>query len=177
MNLKGSKTESNLKRAFAGESQACNKYTYFANKALAEGYDEIADILLETARNEQAHAKLWFDLLYGEQTTKENLVSAIEGEHEEWTSMYALMANDAKEEGFMKLAYQLEQVAKIEKLHEDRFHYYLKELENDELLHKEESVNWVCPICGYLHEGKDAINCPVCGTKASKMRIENDNWK
>lgn len=177
MELKGSKTEQNLLQAFAGESQARNKYTYFAQQAREEGYDQIAEIFEETARNEMAHAKLWFKELGLENSTLDNLQSAIDGENVEWTTMYAQMANDAKEEGFMQIAYLMEQVAKIEKLHEDRFSCLKKHLEENTLLDKEEAVIWKCPICGYETQSESASGCPVCGAKREQMELKKENWK
>lgn len=177
MELKGSKTEQNLMNAFAGESQARNKYTYFAEKAREEGMDAIADIFLETARNEQEHAKLWFKALNGGDvpTTAENLVAAAAGENYEWTTMYADMAKDAKEEGFNKIAFQMEQVAKIEKNHEERYLALLENVKEGKVFKKDEPVTWICSICGYEHVGTDAPGaCPVCGypkTKFSKKVV------
>ena len=163
MELKGSKTEMNLWKAFAGESQARNKYTYFASTAKKEGYEQISAIFEETAGNEKEHAKLWFKELGGIGTTAENLKAAAAGENEEWTQMYREMAETARQEGFTRLAVLFEGVAKVEKEHEER---YLKLLGNvnDNLVFKagEETV-WVCRNCGHAHVGPEAPKvCPVC---------------
>ena len=163
MELKGSKTEMNLWKAFAGESQARNKYTYFASTAKKEGYEQISAIFEETAGNEKEHAKLWFKELGGIGTTAENLKAAAAGENEEWTQMYREMAETARQEGFTRLAVLFEGVAKVEKEHEER---YLKLLGNvnDNLVFKagEETV-WVCRNCGHVHVGPEAPKvCPVC---------------
>ncbi|MEG0315014.1 MAG: rubrerythrin family protein [Erysipelotrichaceae bacterium] len=166
MELKGSKTEQNLLSAFAGESQARNKYTYFAQKAREEGMDSIAKIFEETARNEQEHAKLWFKAVNGDKIadTASNLEAAAAGENYEWTDMYAEFAKTAKEEGFQKLAWQFEAVAKIEKGHEERYLKLLSDVKNDSVFKKEEATTWVCDICGYTHTGPEAPGaCPVCG--------------
>ncbi len=166
MELKGSKTEQNLMAAFAGESQARNKYTYFAEQAKAEGLDLVADVFLETARNEQEHAKLWFKALHGGAvpTTADNLIAAAAGENYEWTDMYAEMAKTAKEEGFNKIAFQMEKVAIIEKAHEERYLELAKHVKEDAIFKKEEATVWRCSVCGYEHEGTQAPGaCPVCG--------------
>ena len=165
MELKGSKTEKNLMEAFAGESQARNKYTYYASKARKEGYEEIANIFEETAGNEKEHAKMWFKALNGGSvpSTLENLLDAAAGEHGEWTEMYARMAKEAKEEGFDRLAYQFDAVAKIEKIHEERYQRLIDEIKNGSTFKKEEAVAWKCLNCGHIHYGKTAPNvCPVC---------------
>lgn len=175
MDLKGSKTEKNLMDAFAGESQARNKYTYFAQKAKEEGMELIADIFLETARNEQEHAKLWFKALEGGDihTTADNLKAAAAGENYEWTDMYKHMAETAKEEGFNKIAFQMEQVGKIEKGHEERYQALLKDVEAGKVFKKDGSTTWVCGICGYHHEGNDApLICPVCGFPQAQFALE-----
>ncbi len=166
MELKGSKTEQNLMAAFAGESQARNKYTYFAQKANTEGMNQIADVFLETARNEQEHAMLWFKALHGGEvpTTLDNLVAAAAGENFEWTDMYAEMAKTAKAEGFNKIAFQMEQVAIIEKSHEERYLALAKNVKEDAVYKKTEETTWRCEICGYEHTGKNAPGaCAVCG--------------
>ncbi len=165
MNLKGSKTEKNLMTAFAGESQARNKYTYYASKAKKEGYVQIAEIFEATANNEKEHAKLWFKLLHGGSIadTMANLKDAAEGENYEWTDMYANMAIDAKEEGFDKIAYLFEAVAKIEKSHEERYRALLEKVTNNTVFEREEKVVWECGNCGHHHEGREAPElCPVC---------------
>lgn len=166
MELKGSKTEKNLQAAFAGESQARNKYTYFAEVARENGMNQIADIFLETARNEQEHAKLWFKALHGGKLPElaECLTMAAEGEHYEWTEMYEEMANDAREEGFNKIAAQMKIVGAIEKLHEERYLSMLKDVEAATVYAKEEDTVWTCSICGYTAVSKKApVVCPLCG--------------
>lgn len=165
MELKGSKTEANLMAAFAGESQARNKYTYYAAKAKKEGYEQISALFEETAHNEMAHAKIWFKLLHGGEIaeTAVNLKDAASGENYEWTDMYAGFAKEAKEEGFTKIAYLFEAVAKIEKNHEERYLKLLSNIENGEVFAKEEEETWICANCGHVHVGKKAPdNCPVC---------------
>jgi rubrerythrin len=161
--IKGSKTEKNLWEAFAGESMARNKYTYFAKVAKNEGYEKIAAIFLETAENEKIHAKLHFKALSGIGTTAENLRAAATGEHEEWTCMYPRMAQEAKEEGFAEYAFLFNAIAKIEKAHQERYQKLLEELESGGLFKKNEPVRWVCRECGHIHEGLEALKmCPVC---------------
>ena len=165
MELKGTKTEKNLREAFAGESQARNKYTFFASKARKEGYEEIANIFEETAGNEKEHAKMWFKALNGGMVpmTIENLIEAASGEHGEWTDMYARMTKEAKLEGFDKLAYQFEAVGAIEKHHEERYLKLLEELKNGTTFNKDEVIAWKCLNCGHIHFGKSAPKvCPVC---------------
>lgn len=168
-NLKGTKTETNLMNAFAGESQARNKYTYYAGKAKKEGFEQIAKFFEETANNEKEHAKLWFKLLHdGIPTTTTNLKDAADGEHFEWTDMYANMAKEAKEEGFDKIAYLFEAVAKIEKDHEERYLALLKNVKDNTVFAKSDVSLWQCANCGHTHSGKSAPEmCPVCDhTKA-----------
>ena len=155
-NLKGSKTEANLMHAFAGESMARNKYTYYAAKAQEEGYEQISNIFLETARNEMEHAKLWFKLLHeGEiADTMTNLKDAAAGENDEWTDMYATFAQQAREEGFNRIAALFEMVGKIEKHHEERYIQLLKNIEEGQVFEREEEVAWVCQECGHIHFGK-----------------------
>ncbi len=164
MELKGSKTEANLWTAFAGESQARNKYTYFASAAKKAGYEQIAAIFEETANNEKEHAKIWFKELGGIGDIRENLKAAAEGENGEWTSMYPEMAATAREEGFTRLAYLFEAVAAIEKEHEERYLQLLANLENDVVFKTDdENTVWICRNCGHIHVGKDAPEvCPVC---------------
>ena len=162
-NLKGTKTEKNLLEAFAGESMARNKYTYDASKAKKEGYQQIAAIFEETAGNEKEHAKLWFKLLDGIGTTVENLEAAASGENEEWTSMYARMAKEAKEEGFNDIAMLFEGVGKIEKEHEERYLQLLKNIQEDTVFKKTEKSVWVCRNCGHIVDSLEAPEmCPVC---------------
>ena len=165
MELKGSKTEQNLMEAFAGESQARNKYTYYASKAKKDGYEEIANIFTETANNEKEHAKMWFKAPHGGAvpSTVENLVDAAAGEHGEWTEMYERMAKDAEAEGFTRLAYQFKAVAAIEKLHEERYLKLLQAIKENAVFESDKVVSWKCLNCGHVHTGKTAPGvCPVC---------------
>ena len=179
MELKESKTYENLMTAFAGESQARNKYTYFASKAKKEGYEQIASIFEETANNEKEHAKMWFKLLNGGEigTTSENLKAAAEGENYEWTEMYAEFAKTAKEEGFDHIAYLFEEVAKIEKNHEDRYMTLLGNVNNDLVFKKGEETVWICRNCGYVYTGKEAPKvCPVCSHPQSYFELRTQNY-
>jgi rubrerythrin len=161
--IKGTKTEQNLKDAFAGESQARNKYTYFAAVAQKEGYEKIAAIFLETAENEKIHAKMHFKHLSGIGTTAENLKEAAAGELYEFTDMYPRMAKEAKEDGFAEIAFLFESIARIEKHHQERYQRLLGELEGGTLFAKSETVSWKCMKCGHIHEGTEALKiCPVC---------------
>ena len=163
MELKGSKTEANLWKAFAGESMARNKYTYFASKAKKEGYEQIAALFLETADNEKEHAKLWFKALDGIGDTAANLVAAAAGENEEWTSMYKEMAETARAEGFDKLAALFEGVGEIEKEHEERYRALLKNLNDGMVFQKDGVYIWKCRNCGHIHVGKETPQVfPVC---------------
>ena len=163
MELKGSKNEANLWKAFAGESMARKKYTYFDSKAKKEGYEQIAALFEETAGNEKEHAKLWFKELSGIGDTVENLKAAAAGENEEWTSMYKEMAETAKEEGFDRLAYLFEAVGKIEKEHEERYLKLLGNVNDNLVFQAGEETVWICRNCGHIHVGKDAPEtCPVC---------------
>ncbi|MBR2808832.1 MAG: rubrerythrin family protein [Erysipelotrichaceae bacterium] len=176
MELKGTKTEKNLWEAFAGESQARNKYTYFASAAKKEGFEQIAEIFELTAGNEKEHAKLWFKHLGGIGTTAENLKAAASGEHEEWTEMYPRMAKEAREEGFEAIARQFEGVAAIEKEHEERYLRLLGNVENDGVFKKEEETVWICRNCGHVHVGKEApAACPVCAHPRSYFEKRADN--
>ncbi len=164
MELKGSRTEANLMSAFAGETQARSKYTYFAEAAKKEGYEQIADIFTETANNELAHAYLWFNMLGAMSDTTGNLHSAASGEHFEWTDMYVKFAKEAEEEGFSEIAAKFRQVAEIEKFHEERFLKLIKNSEMQQIFEKTEEVMWQCANCGHLVIGKKAPEvCPVCG--------------
>ena len=177
MELKGSKTEKNLMEAFAGESQARNKYTYFASVAKKEGYEQISAIFEETAQNEKEHAKLWFRHLGGIGNTAENLKSAAAGENEEWTSMYRRMADEAKEEGFATIAAQFEGVLKIEKEHEERYLALLAALENGTVFEKDGVVIWKCRNCGHIHVGTAAPKvCPVCAHPQAYFEIAAKNY-
>lgn len=177
MELKGSKTEANLWKAFAGESMARNKYTYFASRARKEGYEQIAGIFEETAGNEKEHAKLWFKELGGIGTTAENLMSAAEGEHEEWTDMYKEMAVVARDEGFHRLADMFDSVAKIEKSHEERYVKLVENLEGDLVFKRGEVKVWYCRNCGHLEYGIEApAVCPVCSHPQSYFEIKADNY-
>ena len=161
--LKGSKTYDNLLIAFAGESQARNKYTYFASRAREEGYREIADVFEDTAGNEKEHAELWYKHFAGIGTTEENLLTAAEGEHYEWSEMYSDMARVAREEGFTQIAEQMEGVAAIEKTHEERYRKYREDIKTGKVFQRDEEVVWRCRNCGHHHTGKDAPQiCPVC---------------
>ena len=177
--LKGTKTEKNLMEAFAGESQARNKYTYFASKAKKEGYEQIAALFLETAENEKEHAKIWFKLLHDGDipTTAENLKAAAEGENFEWTDMYDRMAKEAKEEGFDKIAYLFEAVGKIEKEHEARYLKLLENIEGDLVFSRDGEKIWKCRNCGHICVGKEAPGvCPVCNHPQSFFEIQADNF-
>ena len=165
MELKGSKTEANLFAAFAGESKARNKYTYYASKAKKEGYEQIAAIFEETAGNEKEHAKMWFKELHGGAvpSTLDNLKDAAAGENYEWTDMYATFAKEAREEGFDRIAYLFEEVGKIEKQHEERYMTLVANIENDMVFKKGEETVWICRNCGHVHVGEEAPKvCPVC---------------
>ena len=177
--LKGTKTEANLKEAFAGESQARNKYTYFASQAKKDGYEQIAAFFLETAENEKEHAKIWFKLLHGGATpdTPTNLKAAAQGENGEWTDMYARMAKEAKEEGFDKIAYLFEAVGKIEKEHEARYLALLENIEENKVFKKDEKQTWQCANCGHIHEGENAPGiCPVCNHSQSYFAVRATNY-
>jgi len=177
--LKGSKTEENLKTAFAGESQAHTKYQYYASKAKKEGYVQIANIFEETARNEKEHAKLWFKLLHDNDvpTTTQNLLDAANGENYEWTDMYDEFAKTAKEEGFARIAFLFEGVAKIEKEHEERYRKLLANV-NDELVFSRDGDQiWQCDNCGHIVIGKKAPEkCPVCAHPKAYFQIKAENY-
>ena len=173
----GTKTEKNLMEAFAGESQARNKYTYFAAVAMREGYDQLAEIFLSTARNEQEHARVWFQELGHIGTTAENLLAAAEGENYEWTDMYDRMAKDAEEEGFHDLAERFRMVAAIEKTHEERYRKLLHNVEMQKVFEKGEQVMWECRICGHLVVGTKAPEvCPVCKYSQSYFEVRAENY-
>lgn len=177
--LKGTKTEANLQKAFAGESQARNKYTYYASQAKKEGYEQIAALFLETAHNEQEHAKLWFKLLHGGEMpeTAVNLKDAAAGENYEWTDMYAQMAKDAKEEGFDHIAFLFEKVGEIEKHHEARYLKLLKNVEGGLVFSKDGDTIWQCANCGHIVIGKQAPKvCPVCTHPQAFFQVLAENY-
>ena len=179
MELKGSKTEANLMTAFAGESQARNKYTYYASKAKKDGYVQIAQIFEETANNEKEHAKIWFKLLHdgGIPTTVENLKDAAAGENYEWTEMYAEFAKVAKEEGFDHIAALFEMVAKIEKEHEERYKKLLANIEGGLVFSRDGDMMWICSNCGHVHIGKEAPEvCPVCAHPKAYFMVRAENY-
>ena len=179
MELKGSKTEKNLMEAFAGESQARNKYTYYASKAKKDGYEQIAAIFEETAINEKEHANIWFKLLHDGEipSTEENLADAASGENYEWTDMYDSFAKTAKEEGFDRIAYLFEAVGKIEKEHEERFKKLLDNVENGLVFSKDGDRIWKCRNCGHIVIGKSAPEiCPVCSHPKAYFEIKAENY-
>ena len=179
MELKGSKTEQNLMTAFAGESQARNKYSYYASKAKNDGYEQLAAIFEETANNEKEHAKLWFKELHGGAipTTTENLKDAAAGENYEWTEMYKEFAETAREEGFTRLAYLFEKVGEIENEHEESYLRLLQNIEDDRVFKKDGNNIWVCRNFGYVYEGTEALEvCPVCAHPQSFMEVKADNY-
>ena len=175
--LKGSKTEANLQYAFAGESQARNKYSYFASKARKDGYEQIAAIFESTANNEKEHAKLWFKALNGIGDTMANLEAAAAGEHEEWTEMYKGFADVAEEEGFDALARNFRRVAEIEKRHEERYNKLLANVKNNEVYVKTAATRWECRNCGHIYFGEKAPEvCPVCAHPQAFFEIEATNY-
>ena len=177
MELKGSKTEQNLQTAFAGESQARNKYTYFASVAKKEGYEQIAAIFEQTANNEKEHAKMWFKLLEGIGTTAENLLHAAEGENYEWTDMYENFAKEAEEEGFKSIAAKFRMVGAIEQHHEERYRALLSNMEMQAVFEKSEETIWECRNCGHLVIGKKApAVCPVCAHPQSYFEVRKENY-
>ena len=179
MELKGSRTETNLLQAFAGESQARNKYTYFASKAKKDGYEQIAAIFEETANNEKEHAKLWFKALHDGEVpdTLTNLKDAASGEHEEWTSMYKEFAEVAREEGFKEIAALFDGVAAIEKHHEERYMKLVDNIENNLVFEKGEEKVWICRNCGHVYKGKKALKvCPICKHPESYMEVKAENY-
>ena len=178
-NLKGTKTEANLQAAFAGESQARNKYTYYASKARKEGYNQIAAIFEETAGNENEHAKIWFKLLHEGDIpeTAANLKDAADGENYEWTDMYATFAKEAKEEGFDRIAYLFEMVGKIEKEHEERYRRLLENVENGLVFSRDGDMIWQCANCGHIVIGPKAPQvCPVCAHPQAYFQIKAENY-
>ena len=176
--LKGSKTAENLLAAFAGESQARNKYTFYASQAKKDGYVQIASIFEQTAANEKEHAEIWYKLLHdGIGTTPENLLDAAEGEHYEWTDMYANFAIQAKEEGFDHISNLFLEVAKIEKEHEDRYRKLLENVKGDLVFSKENDVIWQCSNCGHIYIGKKAPDvCPVCDHPQAYFQLKPENY-
>ena len=177
MNLKGTKTEKNLMEAFAGESQARNKYTYFASVAKKEGYEQIAAIFQQTADNEKEHAKLWFKALGELGDTAQNLAAAAAGENYEWTDMYARFADDAEAEGFTELAWKFRAVAAIEKTHEERYRALLNNVEMQKVFEKAEETMWECRNCGHLVMGMKAPDvCPVCAHAKSYFEVRAENY-
>ena len=177
MNLKGTKTEQNLLAAFAGESQARNKYTYFASTAKKEGYEQISALFTKTAENEKEHAKMWFKLLGGLGNTAQNLADAAAGENYEWTDMYATFAKEADEEGFHDIAEKFRAVAEIEKSHEERYRKLLANVEMQQVFEKGEMTMWECRNCGHLVMGKKAPEvCPVCAHPQSYFEVRAENY-
>ena len=179
MDFKDSKTYKNLQEAFAGESMARNKYTYFASKAKKEGYEQIAAIFEETASNEKEHAKLWYKAMNNGEIhdTLTNLLDAAAGENGEWTEMYKRMAEEAREEGYTALAYQFEAVGKIEKEHEERYRALAKAMETNTVFTKEGEKVWVCRNCGHVHVGESAPKaCPVCAHPQSYFELKANNY-
>ena len=177
MDLKGSKTEQNLRDAFSGESEARNKYTYFASVAKKEGYQQIAAIFEETANNEKEHPKMWFKELQGIGTTADNLLAAANGENYEWTDMYATFAEEAEEEGFTEIAKRFRMVAEIEKSHEERYRALLNNVEMQAVFAKSEETMWECRNCGHLVMGKKAPEvCPVCKHPQAYFEVRKENY-
>ena len=179
MNLKGSKTEANLQTAFAGESQARNKYTYYASKAKKDGYVQIANIFEETAANEKEHAKIWFKLLHdgGVPDTLTNLADAAAGENYEWTDMYATFAREAREEGFDDIANLFDMVGAIEKEHEERYRKLLANIEGGLVFSRDGDMIWQCSNCGHIHVGKQAPEiCPVCAHPQAYFQLKAENY-
>ncbi|MDL2288672.1 rubrerythrin family protein [Oscillospiraceae bacterium OttesenSCG-928-F05] len=176
-NIKGTKTEKNLMAAFSGESEARNKYTYFASVAKKEGYEQISALFLETANNEKEHAKMWFKLLGGIGDTAANLKAAASGENYEWTSMYKQFAEEAKEEGFNDIAFLFEKVAEIEKHHEERYKALLSNIESDIVFKRDGKQYWICRNCGHIHEGPTAPEkCPACDHPKAYFELRSTNY-
>ena len=177
MELKGSKTEANLMAAFAGESQARNKYDYYASRAKKDGYEQIAAIFQETALNEKEHAKMWFKLFAGIGETKENLLAAAAGEHEEWTEMYKRFAEEAEAEGFKDIAFKFRKVAEVEAHHEERYRKLVKNIEDKLVFSKDGDVIWQCSNCGHIVIGKKAPDeCPVCNHPQAYFQVKAENY-
>lgn len=175
--LKGSKTEQNLWEAFAGESQARNKYTYYASKAKKDGYEQMAQLFQETADQEKEHAKMWFKLIHGIGSTIDNLKDAAQGEYDEWTDMYPRMAREAREEGFEEIAQLFEGVAAIEKVHEEKYKKLLENIEQGIVFSRDGDTVWQCRNCGHIHIGKQAPEtCPVCNHPQAYFELKKDNY-
>ncbi len=177
--LKGTKTEQNLMSAFSGESQARNKYTYYASQAKKEGYVQISKIFEETANNEKEHAKMWFKLLHGNMIpeTVKNLEDAADGENYEWVDMYATFAKEAREEGFTKIAAMFELVGKVEKEHEARYRKLLENVKSGKVFEKPQKTRWECANCGYVHEGEFAPEtCPACSHPKGYFFVKSENY-
>ncbi len=175
--LKGSKTEQNLWEAFAGESQARNKYTYYASKAKKDGYEQMAQLFQETADQEKEHAKMWFKLIHGIGSTIDNLKDAAQGEYDEWTDMYPRMAREAREEGFEEIAKLFEGVAAIEKVHEEKYKKLLENIEQGIVFSRDGDTVWQCRNCGHIHIGKQAPEtCPVCNHPQAYFELKKDNY-
>ena len=175
--LKGTKTEANLWAAFAGESQARNKYTYYASKAKKEGFEQISELFTETANQEKEHAKLWFKLIHGISSTLDNLKDAAQGENDEWTDMYPRMAKEAREEGFNEIADLFEGVAAIEKVHEEKYKKLFKNIEQKIVFSRDGDCIWQCRNCGHIHVGKEAPEaCPVCNHPQAYFELKKENY-
>lgn len=177
MELKGSKTESNLRKAFSGESEARNKYTYFASVAKKEGYEQIAALFLETAENEKEHAKIHFKYLQGIGDTKANLADAAAGENYEWTDMYATFAKEAEEEGFIEIANRFRLIGEVEKHHEERYRKLLENIQDGTVFKKGSIVIWKCRNCGHIHVGTEAPEiCPTCAHPKAYFEMQGENY-
>ncbi len=175
--LKGTKTFDNLMLAFAGESQARNRYTFYASRAKKDGYNQISDIFTETANNEMAHAKLWFEYAAGIADTGTNLIDAAAGEHYEWAEMYRDMAAVAREEGFEEIAAKFEMVGTVEKHHEERYRTLADSIKNNTVYEKPQEVTWICDNCGYIYTGTKALSvCPVCEHPLAYQKVKADNY-
>lgn len=175
--LKGTKTYENLMEAFAGESQARNKYTYYASKAKKEGFVQIAKFFEETAGNEKEHAEVWFKYFHGIGETAENLLDAAEGEHFEWTEMYKQFAEVAKAEGFDEIALQMEKIASVEKEHEERYRKLADNIKSGKTFKRDEEVEWQCANCGFIYKSKEAVDkCPACHHPKSYMQLKENNF-
>lgn len=175
--LKGTKTEANLWAAFAGESQARNKYTYYASKAKKEGYEQISELFTETANQEKEHAKLWFKLIHGISSTLDNLKDAAQGENDEWTDMYPRMAKEAREEGFNEIADLFEGVAAIEKVHKEKYKKLFENIEQKIVFSRDGDCIWQCRNCGHIHIGKEAPEvCPVCNHPQAYFELKKENY-